>query len=581
MPSADNPKVWRGREARDKGTPVTTTIAWSRRAADELWSGVVTPLTFSLLAETMATHMAHRRLEQAGLTQASAQPVFRLFRGHVYVNASLVRDVMAEVPSALLSDGVLALLPEPYRADLRARPRALYDPRTLATIARLTWNEESWTPWSRAHLFRVEAERVASELEGFASRPGATPEEIATAMEAVRARLGAFLEVVSWAMIYAYVFFHLLSHLCEEWLPEGISLSALVAGVPGIRTFEVHRELEALARTARESPELMALLGRSSEVVVRAVERGELGEFGREIAELRRRHGHRLAARDLSYPTWSERPELLVDMVRRLAAAAPATARTDVESVRADVRERLETGPLGGIRWRLFELGLHWCQEYYAVRENMRYHADYFLAAFRSLALAGARALRERGVLAREGDVFYLTRDELLDALRDEPLPDLSERAAGRRREYEGFGAAVPPEVIWGDEDGGGDAAPGPEARSGRFEATPASPGTVEGLARIVRSVDELESVESGDVIVATATDPTWTSYLSLAAGLVLEVGGLLSHGAIIARELGIPAVVDLAGGTRVLRTGDRIRVDGGRGVVERLAPVGAPEAPS
>ncbi len=562
---------------------MTTTIAWSRRAADELWSGVVTPLTFSLLAETMATHMAHRRLEQAGLTQASAQPVFRLYRGHVYVNASLVRDVMAEVPSVLLSDGVLALLPEPYRADLRTRPRALYDPRTLATIARLTWNEESWTPWSRANLFRAEAERVASELEGFAPRPGATAEEIATGLETVRARLGTFLEVVSWAMIYAYVFFHLLSHVCEEWVPEGISLSALVAGVPGIRTFEVHRELEALARTARESPELVARLARSSEEIARAVDRGELGEFGRELAELRRRHGHRLAARDLSYPTWGERPELVVDMVRRLAAATPATARADVESVLSSVRERLETGPLGGIRWRLFELGLHWCQEYYAVRENMRYHADYFLAAFRSLALAAARVLRDRGALEREGDVFYLTREELLDALRGESPPDLSERAAGRRREYDGFGAAVPPEVIWGDEDGGADRVPDadPESGPGRFEATPASPGTVEGVARIVRSVEELESVESGDVVVATATDPTWTSYLSLAAGLVLEVGGLLSHGAIIARELGIPAVVDLAGGTTVLHTGDRIRVDGGRGIVERLAPVGARGAPS
>ena len=190
-----------------------TTIVWSRRAADELWSGVVTPLTFSVLAEQMAEHMAQRRLRRAGLLEASQQPVFRLIHGHVYVNATLIHDVMREVPSVLLSEGVLALLPEPLRADLGERLRAIYDPRTIATALRLAWNERGWTPWSRVELFREEAARVASELAGFEVQSGATPQEIAASFRAIRDRLGEYLDVVSWAMIYAYLFFHLAAHL--------------------------------------------------------------------------------------------------------------------------------------------------------------------------------------------------------------------------------------------------------------------------------------------------------------------------------------------------------------------------------
>jgi len=556
---------------------VPAPIAWSRRAADELWSGVVTPLTFSVLAEPMAEHMVRSRLRNAGFAATSRQPVFRLIRGHVYVNASLLHDVMRELPTMLLSDGVLALLPEALRADLAESTRAPWDPRTLATVLRLTWNERSWAPWSRAALFRAEAARVRAELEGFEVPSGAAGREIAKELAAVRARLGRFLDVVSWAMIYAYLFFHLGTHLSRDWLPGDEALSALAAGVPGVRTFEVHAELSALARRVRDDPALRCrVLEGSARTVLAAARREEIGAFGTDLLELAHRHGHRLVARDLSFPTWRERPEVLVEMIRKLAVSPPATPRRAPPDVLAGARAQVSRGALGALRWRLFEGGLGWCREYYAARENMRYHADYFLAAFRALALAGGERLAAAGSLSSADDVFYLTLEELDAALaRVGADADLARAAGGRRREYQAYAASVPEEVVWGEERGGQRRVPpAPAVPSSTLRATAASPGVVEGTARVVRSVEEIDAVQPGDVIVATATDPTWTSYLSLASGLVLEVGGLLSHGAIIARELGIPAVVDLAGATEELRSGQRLRVNGSTGVVERLARI-------
>jgi len=546
------------------------TIAWSRRAADELWSGVVTPLTFSLLAEQMALHMAQKRLRQAGLTEVSQQPVFKLIRGHVYVNASLIHDVMQEVPSVLLSDGVLALLPRELQEDLRHRRRSFLDPRTISTVVRLTWNERGWLPWSRADLFRTEAARVEAEFARFEVSPEASPAQIAAQLKVVRGRLGEFLDVVSWAMIYAYVFFHLAVHLAHEWLLDEEPLSLLMAGIPGIRTFEVHQALSAVAAEVRADPELARRVREeTSAEVIAACGRGELGSVGSGILEICRQHGHRLVARDLAFPTWGEKPEVLVDMVRRLASTGPAKEPADPAQALAHARSKIAVGLGGAVRWQLFETGLGWCKEYYAVRENMRYHADYFLAAFRRLALAAATTLVKRGALVDVDDVFYLTGDELEAALAEQAAePSYGALAADRRREYEGFREEAPPEVVWGDRD---TALGATEPSSTGTRATPASPGVIEGAACVVRSVDDLDQVEPGNIIVATATDPTWTSYLSLAAGLVLEVGGLLSHGAIIAREMGIPAVVDLAGATREFRSGERLRVDGTVGSVERL----------
>jgi phosphohistidine swiveling domain-containing protein len=565
--SRSRPRYWCG---------VDGDVVWSRRLADELWSGVVTPLTFTLLADVMAEHMVRRRLALAGLDAGAGAPVFRLAGGHVYVNASLVADVMCELPAAVVTDGLLRLLPERLRERVRRDARPTLSPHVLGTILHLTWRERGWMPWSRATAFREEAARVTRELE-VRGDPGAlAPPEIAARIAFLQHRLGDYLEVVSWAMIYAYVFFHLTAQLLERW-GGGVDIALLLRGVSGIRTFEIHDELAACAAIARRDPELRAALLAADPAAVAAASRaGDFGEVGARLRALVDRHGHRLVARDLACPSWREHPAAVVESLRALLLATPQPERGDdaqaASRAETEVLARVGGGLGGTARRELLRMCLRWCREYYAVRENMRYHADLFLAALRELALAAARHLGVEGMLEASEDVFYLTADELLAALdtaRDQG--ELGARARARRREYDAHRFATPPDVLVGDrlerdEPVRPDADATAAGRS--LLGIGVSPGRAAGTARVVRGVDDLESVRQGEIIVAASTDPSWTSLLSLGGALVLEAGGMLSHGAIVARALGIPAVADVARATTLLRTGDRVTVDGGSGRV-------------
>jgi rifampicin phosphotransferase len=460
----------------------------------------------------------------------------------------------------------------------------MLSPSVATILLRLGVHERGWLPWSRADLFDEEAARIAIDLAALEPPPDASGRVLAHAIDQVGARLGAFLEVVSWGMIYAYVFFHLTAQLLARWLPDEdatATMSDLTKGLPGIRTFEIHDELVACAALARRNPAFASALQHAPADVAAECVAGGLGELGARIRDLIERHGHRFAGRDLSYPTWREQPSVVIEMVAKLAAeperGAPRDARrpSHADLVRRTA-ERVATGLGGSVRRAIFERLLGWCERYYALRENMRYHADRYLAALRSLALSAADRLIAAGSLADRDQVFFLEAGELRAALlgTERISADVALRADERRRAYRHYRQSEAPESLVGDDDAPAAIAQATrrtaevDGRSGRLTGLGVSPGRTEGAARVVRSLDDLNAVRAGEVIVAASTDPSWTSLLALAGGLVLEMGGLLSHGAIVARELGIPAVVNVADATRLLATGDRVLVDGAAGTV-------------
>jgi pyruvate,water dikinase len=258
---------------------------------------------------------------------------------------------------------------------------------------------------------------------------------------------------------------------------------------------------------------------------------------------------------------------MVLDLARAESGAStapfdPVAAGHRRNEATAAIERACGSGPAGFAQRAVFRLVLANAQRYYALRENMRYHADFFLARMRELALARGAELAARGQLAAPADVFWLDLDELARAgAEDRTLAATvtERRAAGARN------ATVPPPETLSVPAG---ATAGPPAAARVLRGVVGAPGRCRGRARLVHGPADFARVAPGDVLVAVYTDPGWTPVLERAAGLVLEAGGLLSHGAIVARELGIPALVDVADATRAIADGDTVEIDGGAGTV-------------
>jgi len=148
---------------------------------------------------------------------------------------------------------------------------------------------------------------------------------------------------------------------------------------------------------------------------------------------------------------------------------------------------------------------------------------------------------------------------------------DVNRRITERRAEYERNKTFTPPPVVVGRFDPKKHVLPQVDATVKELKDIAVSPGTVTGKARVMLHADDHEHVEPGEILVAPSTDPAWTPYFLPAAGVVMDIGGILSHGAIIAREYGIPAVVNVGPASRIIQTGQTLRVDGDQGTVTIL----------
>lgn len=228
---------------------------------------------------------------------------------------------------------------------------------------------------------------------------------------------------------------------------------------------------------------------------------------------------------------------------------------------RQELRERLGAG------WRHAALDriLFLTRRYLLLRENQRFWFDKLLLAVKRSCLWLGEALAQQGALEQPRDVRFLTWPELQSVV-DGSLPPAQAAEWVRARGeawHKDCAAPEPPVFLRGDDE------VVEEDRSGRrLQGLGVSGGRARGRVRIVRSLSESNRLSPGEILVTRATDPSWTPLFLRAAGVVLEMGSRLSHGAVVAREYQVPAVVNISGVMRQLSEGQEVTVDGTRGIV-------------
>ena len=336
----------------------------------------------------------------------------------------------------------------------------------------------------------------------------------------------------------------------------------------------VYEQLSLLAaKTGVDPAALMSGHGSHEETAVIddlwAVSRDQLG-----LPAYVARHGyHGPFEGELSGVSWREDPTPLVKIVEGYRSMDDSASPAAVEAARAEARRAAEAGLLAALPrtgQAQARLVLKLAGRYLPLRGVGKVAFLQSLDVARAAARQIGALLAADGVIAEPDDVFYLTAPEILAT----PPANARDLVAERRAIREGYRHLRLPTTWTGNptyEEVGGPGASDARA-GGQLSGVGVSAGVVEGPARVVTD-PALADMEPGDVLVAHTTDPSWASLMFMASALVVDIGGQLSHAAVVARELGIPCVMNTRDGTRALRDGDRVRVDGGAGTVELLGP--------
>ena len=347
-------------------------------------------------------------------------------------------------------------------------------------------------------------------------------------------------------------------------------LQTITRGAAHNPTTEMDLALWALCTEVRTDPDsLDALLGRGPAELAAAYRDGTLPpRLQNGLKSFLDRFGFRsIGEIDIGVERWSENPEHILGSLANYARLGNDALSPDVQFERgareADAMIASLLTRVHGLRRALLRFALRRVRALIGRREVPKFQIVRLLfTPSRELLKPVGRELVKRSLLAREDDIFFL---DLPEARRGVAGEDMRERVAAQRAAFARERARRHiPRVLLSD---GTDAEAALVSAGEGLRGSPASPGVVSGIARVILSPAGAR-LEPGEILVAPSTDPGWTPLFLTAGGLVMEMGGMMSHGAVVAREYGIPAVVGVAGATEQITTGRRITVDGAAGTV-------------
>jgi pyruvate,water dikinase len=370
-----------------------------------------------------------------------------------------------------------------------------------------------------------------------------------------------------------------LNDQLEAWLGEKNAVDTLTQSVPHNVTSEMGLALLDVADVIRPHPGVVAFLQQAGdENFLDELPKLAGGREARDaILAYLDEYGMRCVGEiDITRPRWSERPTTLLPMILgNIKNFEPGAGQRRFEQGRQKAQEkeqellaRLQALPDGDRKAQEARRMIDRIQTFTGYREYPKYGMVSRYFVYKQALLSEAGRLVRAGVLRAREDIFYLRFSELQDVVRTSQVDDQLIRQ--RKDAFRSYQALTPPRVLTSD----GEAVEGTYRRAdvpaGALTGLPVSAGTVEGRARVILDMAEAD-FEAGDILVTAYTDPSWTPAFVAIEGLVTEVGGLMTHGAVIAREYGLPAVVGVEHATRMIRDGQRIRVHGTDGYIEIL----------
>jgi phosphohistidine swiveling domain-containing protein len=545
---------------------------WTQADVGERWPEPVTPLTWSTALDQVNLSMRHgfRDRRRAGLERI--QWAARL-HGRVYMNEGAMGHMMrAEygLPAAMMGGALgsgVAPAADGDRIDWARLLRAL--PGMAGLVVDRLRNER---------VYRRRWREIDRWVADFQARDLAAADDRALWAELDRVWMPRLIDATNLhadASVEAMMAVPMMEKLCAAWLGRAELAHELLVGLDDVRQAEMAPALHAMAGQLRALGLADLVL---DAVALRADPRARpfLAALDRFLVE----HGHRCAVEaEWRHPRWVEAPAQVLDLIAGYLRAGDVVDPRAAEARqrrRRDEAVRSAEARLDPLRRAVLRAMLRRSADLFRLRDNgQHYLVKLLLPPRRIFAELGVR-FAARGWLAADEDVFFLAYREIGAACQAGGAgADWRAVVGARRRAYRAWFAVRAPVVVGPDRRPLAEpveTAEGP-AVGAQLVGIPASGGTARGVARVIATVAEAGRLSPGEILVTRATDPGWTPVFPLVGGLVLEVGGQLSHGAIVAREYGIPAVVNVGDATIRIRDGQTVVVDGAAGRVDLEPP--------
>jgi rifampicin phosphotransferase len=365
----------------------------------------------------------------------------------------------------------------------------------------------------------------------------------------------------------------------NEWLGEKNAADTLSGSVPNNITSEMGLALLDVADVIRPFPEIIAYLQHvKDDHFLDELVKFEGGQESRDaIHAYLGKYGMRCAGEiDITRTRWSEKPTTLVPMILgNIKNFEPNAGKRRFEQGRQEalkkeqeLLDRLKQLPDGEQKAKETKRRIDLIRNFIGYREYPKYGMIHRYFVYKQALLKEAEQLVQANVIHEKEDIYYLTFEEFREVVRTNKLD--YQNISKRKDEYKIYEKLTPPRVITSD----GEIIAGEYKRENlpaeAMVGLSVSSGVIEGRARVILNMEDAD-LEEGDILVTTFTDPSWTPLFVSIKGLVTEVGGLMTHGAVIAREYGLPAVVGVENATSLIKDGQRIRVHGTEGYIEIL----------
>ena len=559
---------------------------WCCNPAKEVIPDVATPATLSIIDAIFGDFM--NPLFNMLCMERGEHPVFGLVAGRIYFNANIWGAVFRDLPGTKELDftkltgshkGLQQVVERLRNAveedlpDMKFSRLKFFLKIPLTIVGALGNTPEK----GRCILAKV---GVDNEKWSCLDASSLATEQIVTYCQEIMTDFSELLgnALYLFSILTALPIFDMVR---TKWLPDGnTNAGKLLAGIGGMADAVAGLDIWRLAATADSKAEVKELILSNNNwcTIERKLSETDSGrEFLTEWSRFMLLHGHHCRGElELYNKRWIETPDYILNFVRshitQMDKIDPVQNFAKAAKQRGQLERQCRKQLRNPIKRMIFNLLLARVQNGSVFRENIKSEVIKLLTAMRKLLIELGKRLSSEGVLKNNDDIFFLKIEEIAPVINSKADFDIRRIIADRRAEYNKNCSVTPPDVVIGKFDPDSYIPVAIDEDTETLNGLGVSPGVAIGKARVILRADTEEQLLAGEILVAPFTDPGWTPYFVPAAAIVMDEGGVISHGSIVAREYGIPAVVNVGSGTKIIKTGQTIQVDGNSGVVRIIS---------